>query len=175
MSETDTQKYRCGTDEQKKALGVSEDYHLLVGPNGFWTFLGEPEDRVWYRDGADAVNELNRLERELSAMTAERDQWKAKYIQANKDYGCELRDPNGTIWSYTEELRKERDALIAENQWHLASEPPIDRLKTSEENKPFMYIRSNGYIGIEENYWGFVPSDVTHWRELPQPPKGEAT
>jgi len=26
----------------------------------------------------------------------ERDKWKAKYIQLNKDIGCELRDPNGT-------------------------------------------------------------------------------
>jgi hypothetical protein len=57
-----------------------------------------------------------RIKTELAAMTADRDQWKAKYIQANKEYGCELRDPNGTIWSYTEELRKERDALLKEKE-----------------------------------------------------------
>ena len=26
----------------------------------------------------------------------ERDEWKAKYIQQNKDLGCEMMDPNGT-------------------------------------------------------------------------------
>jgi hypothetical protein len=39
----------------------------------------------------------------------ERDEWKAKYIQQNKDLGCELRDPNGTIWDHTKTLQRERD------------------------------------------------------------------
>jgi predicted phage gp36 major capsid-like protein len=46
------------------------------------------------------------------SMAAERDAWKAKFIKANKDYGCELRDPYGTIWEHAEELRKERDAFV---------------------------------------------------------------
>jgi len=49
---------------------------------------------------------------ELATLTAERDQWSQKFIQANKDYGHELRDPYGTIWEHAEELRKERDAFV---------------------------------------------------------------
>jgi len=42
---------------------------------------------------------LNNLETELTAVTEQRDQWKNKYIQQNKDLGHELRDSNETIWS----------------------------------------------------------------------------
>jgi hypothetical protein len=41
----------------------------------------------------------------------ERDQWKAKYIQQNKDLGHELRDPNGTIWSECKRLQAELTAV----------------------------------------------------------------
>lgn len=34
---------------------------LLVGPDGFECYLGEPEDCSWYRDGGRVVAELNRL------------------------------------------------------------------------------------------------------------------
>jgi hypothetical protein len=44
----------------------------------------------------------------------ERDEWKAKYIQQNKDLGCELRDPNGTIWDHAKTLQRERDEARAE-------------------------------------------------------------
>lgn len=33
----------------------------LEGPNGFICWLGEPEDRIWYRDLKPVVDELNRL------------------------------------------------------------------------------------------------------------------
>ena len=42
----------------------------------------------------------------------QRDNWKAKYIQQNKDLGCELRDPNGTIWDYAKELIEQRNRLV---------------------------------------------------------------
>ena len=38
-----------------------EEYSMLKGPNEFTCCLTEPEDRTWYRDGRDVVNELNRL------------------------------------------------------------------------------------------------------------------
>jgi hypothetical protein len=38
-----------------------EDLDLLMGPNGFECRLGEPEDRTWYRDASDVIDELNRL------------------------------------------------------------------------------------------------------------------
>jgi len=44
----------------------------------------------------------------LSAMDEvreQRDEWKAKFIQQNKDLGCEMMDPNGTIWDYAKKLQ----------------------------------------------------------------------
>jgi hypothetical protein len=43
------------------------------------------------------------------SLERERDEWKAKYIQQNKDLGCEQMDPNGTIWDYAKTLQRERD------------------------------------------------------------------
>ena len=37
----------------------------------------------------------------------ERDEWKAKFIQQNKDLGCEQMDPNGTIWDYAKKVQSE--------------------------------------------------------------------
>jgi hypothetical protein len=53
------------------------------------------------------IDFARRLERE-------RDEWKSKYIQQNKDLGCELRDPNGTIWDHAKTLQRERDEARAE-------------------------------------------------------------
>ena len=47
------------------------------------------------------------LETELADMTRQRDEWKAKYIQQNKDLGCEQMDPNGTIWEHAVKLQKQ--------------------------------------------------------------------
>jgi len=63
--------YRIPTDEEKDKSGCAADYDLLVGPNGFECFLGEPEDRTWYRDAAPVVEELNRLQSFLAAAKAE--------------------------------------------------------------------------------------------------------
>jgi len=51
------------------------------------------------------------LERELTAMTEQRDEWKAKYIQQNKDLGCEMMDPNGTIWDYAKKVQLKLTAM----------------------------------------------------------------
>jgi len=40
-------------------------------------------------------------------MERKRDEWKAKYLQQNKDLGYELLDPNGTIWSECKRLQTE--------------------------------------------------------------------
>jgi len=47
-------------------------------------------------------------------VTEQRDEWKAKYIQQNKDLGYELRDPNGTIWSECKRLQTELTAARQE-------------------------------------------------------------
>ena len=55
----------------------------------------------------------------------ERDEWKQKFIQQNKDLGCEMMDPNGTIWDYAKKLQEENKAL----QEHLSAERALaDRL-----------------------------------------------
>lgn len=41
----------------------------------------------------------------------ERDEWKSKYIQQNKDLGCEMMDPNGTIWDYAKKVQKDLLAM----------------------------------------------------------------
>jgi hypothetical protein len=51
------------------------------------------------------------LRRELTAVTEQRDEWKAKYIQQNKDLGCEQMDPNGTIWDYAKKVQTELTAI----------------------------------------------------------------
>ena len=53
--------YHLATEEEKAKWNGDENYSLLVGPNGFECFLGEPEDCTWYRDGQEVVDELNRL------------------------------------------------------------------------------------------------------------------
>jgi|LakMenE01Jun11ns_1017448.scaffolds.fasta_scaffold9874625_2 hypothetical protein len=44
------------------------------------------------------------LERELAAA-------KDALLKAHKDYGCELRDPNGTIWEHAAKVQQQRDTL----------------------------------------------------------------
>jgi len=52
-----------------------------------------------------------RQEKTMAKLERERDEWKAKYIQQNKDLGHELRDPNGTIWSECKRLQTELDVV----------------------------------------------------------------
>lgn len=66
----------------------------------------ETDANCW-KDGMNewvASNLSRKLERE-------RDQWKSKFVQANKDYGFELRDPCGTIWDHAKKLQQECDNL----------------------------------------------------------------
>jgi hypothetical protein len=48
-----------------------------------------------------------RITQERDQARRERDEWKAKYIQQNKDLGCEMMDPNGTIWDYAKWVQSE--------------------------------------------------------------------
>ena len=59
----------------------------------------------------DALPNENQLTSFMAVkLVQERDEWKAKYIQQNKDLGCELMDPNGTIWDHAKKLQAELDA-----------------------------------------------------------------
>jgi hypothetical protein len=51
----------------------------------------------------------------------ERDEWKAKYIQQNKDLGCEMMDPAGTIWDYASGLQRENVQLKREVEGWMAA------------------------------------------------------
>jgi hypothetical protein len=77
----------------------------------------------------------------------ERDKWKAKYIQQNKDLGCEMMDPNGTIWDYAKKLQttvtEQRDAVtlrLGETQERMIdAERQRDRLAEALQNIVSIY------------------------------------
>lgn len=62
--------YYVASDEEKRGV-CSEDYDLLLGPDGFQCFLGEREDRCWHRDAAPVVNLLNTLQAEVNQLRKE--------------------------------------------------------------------------------------------------------
>jgi len=73
-----------------------------------WSELGFTVDIDFARK---LERERDEAREELTVVTEERDQWKAKYIQQNKDLGHELRDPNGTIWSECKRLQTQLAAV----------------------------------------------------------------
>ena len=64
-----------------------------------------------YETMESLICEMQGLRDELADVKRERDQWKSKFVQANKDYGFELRDPCGTIWDHAKKLQQECDNL----------------------------------------------------------------
>ena len=58
---------------------------------------------TWWAQKRTAIDELKEV-------TEQRDHWKARCLQQNKDLGYELRDPNGTIWSECKRLQSELTA-----------------------------------------------------------------
>jgi len=67
--------------------------------DGEWNRLACQDHPEFERNLADFARKMER----------ERDEWKAKYIQQNKDLRCEQMDPNGTIWDYAKELQAKLD------------------------------------------------------------------
>jgi len=58
------------------------------------------------RSDLEFRRDLYKLQSErLDGIERERNEWKAKYIQQNKDLGCEMMDPNGTIWDYAKKVQ----------------------------------------------------------------------
>ena len=136
-----------------------------------------------------AIDFARQLETELAAMTAERDAIKAS---------CQVCLVRQDALALVEEYRKERDALksmqcgpancamvtsltaeldalVKENEWHLVSELPA-------HGDHVLAINANGEMWID--FWYYHEArwfnafngnheDMTHWRELPQPPKEE--
>ena len=57
---------------------------------------------------------------DIEAIEIERDDWKSRFIQQNKDLGYEMLDPNLTIWDYAKKLQD--DIVGWENKWKCAIE-----------------------------------------------------
>lgn len=77
---------------------------------------GHTDSKLWGEAGLIAAT--MRCVDALNEVTEQRDEWKAKFIQQNKDLGCEMMDPNGTIWDHAKKLQakltavtKQRDRL----------------------------------------------------------------
>ncbi len=47
----------------------ADDFCMLHGPDDFCCRLGEPEDRIWIRDGREAVDRLNEQHAEIERLT----------------------------------------------------------------------------------------------------------
>ena len=56
-------------------------------------------------------DEARQWESQALVARIQRDEWKEKYIQQNKDLGCEMMDPNGTIWDHAKKLQKDIAAI----------------------------------------------------------------
>ena len=52
-----------------------------------------------------------RVKEERDEAREQRDEWKSKYIQQNKDLGCEQMDPDGTIWDYAKKVQTDLSAM----------------------------------------------------------------
>lgn len=84
--------------------------------DGEWNRLACQDHPEFERNLADFARKLER----------ERDEWKSKYIQQNKDLGCEMMDPNGTIWDYAKKVQKDLLAMTEQRDRLAAT---IERLK----------------------------------------------
>lgn len=84
-------------------------------------------------------------------MMKDRDKWREKYIQQNKDLGCELLDPNGTIWEHAATVdadnKRYKAALVAiayprrgtpEERWGIEEITAHASAALSSENDPAM-------------------------------------
>ena len=91
--------------------------------------MSEDDSGLGLKVHEDAYRELER----------ERDEWKAKFIKQNKDLGCEMMDPSGTIWDYASSLQRENVQLKREVEgWKTAHDIAIeqrDRAHAKIENQ----------------------------------------
>ena len=99
---------------------------------------------------------VRKLEAELAKMTA-----RAETAEDSLVYRLDI----------NQQLGDERNALAEENEWHLASEPPKEGywLTTNTDGT----IHEDDWNGTEWRSYGRTLLPVTHYRKLPQPPKGQ--
>jgi hypothetical protein len=103
---------------------------LKVEVNRLNAALDEVRADLEFRRGLFQVQE-----QQLNDVREERDEWKAKQIQQNKDLGCEMMDPAGTIWDYASATQRENVQLKreVERERALANEAIATWRKTREE------------------------------------------
>jgi len=82
------------------------------------------DDLTKQRD--EAVNNYESAQLLSVRVGEQRDEWKAKYIQQNKDLGHELRDPNGTIWSECKRLQTELTAVTEQRDKLIKAIEPLE-------------------------------------------------
>jgi hypothetical protein len=111
LAESNKLKRKLAEAREQRAAATEELIHLKQ-----WQRITGVSDLIRELDEWKALATQYSVEREHNAMQAlayeaERDEWKAKYIQQNNDLGCEQMDPNGTIWDHAATLQRERDEL----------------------------------------------------------------
>jgi hypothetical protein len=107
---------------------------LKVEVNRLNAALDEVRADLEFRRGLFQVQE-----QQLNEVREERDEWKAKQIQQNKDLGCEMMDPAGTIWDFASATQRENVQLKREViNWKTAHDITIeqrDRALTKIKNQ----------------------------------------
>ena len=94
---------------------------------------------------------------EILAIERQRNEWKQKYTQQNKDLGCEQMDPDGTIWDYAKKVQTDLSAMT--EQRDKMAEILRDILAYNKGEKP-------------HDYWALPHDTVTNmmafdaWQEI---------
>ena len=98
--------------------GTPETDAAVMAAGGDWSFPLRECSRRLERQRDEAQEKYDNLATEhmlsINEICNERDEWKAKYIQQNKDLSCEMMDPNGTIWDYAKKVQTEITAVTKE-------------------------------------------------------------
>ena len=82
------------------------------------TIAQQREEQRLHIQTLNERDEARQWESQALVARIQRDEWKAKYIQQNKDLGCEQMDPNGTIWDHAKKLQAELDAARKHSSEH---------------------------------------------------------
>ena len=70
------------------------------------------QETVLWIEKSNTAQYAQELELKLQEAERQRDEAKAKLKTIHKELGCELSDPNGTIWEHAAKVEAERDQLI---------------------------------------------------------------
>ena len=100
-----------GEQAYKIAETDNDDHYwkLLVGPDGWECFLGEPEDCNWMRDGHGAVDRLNEQHAEIATLRAENQTRFTELMEAEGENA----DLRARVAELEAALRDARTSLIA--------------------------------------------------------------